>query len=266
MSDSHVEKVIERLTRERDEARSDRDRLAGLLADAVDHESAIVDAATRSATPEGTPIPTPTDRDIMRRWVEKVRAALAAPPSGAPAAPLPPEDGPRHECPSCDFDDTIKVPPGKLLASTPIKRPLVAPPPELPDGICLWCKGFKKIVRDYQEERGLVAYTYDCPRCVLTPPEPPAEPLYPCADCGKLRTKAEGGTTFTVCDECWDKHYSKSAPPEPPDLDPATIEACAREVDRALASSLDSDPAGAWLRTVRARLRSLGRASQERKG
>jgi len=33
--------------------------------------------------------------------------------------------------------------------------------------------------------------------------------LYPCADCGKLRTKAEGGTTFTVCEECWDKHYKK---------------------------------------------------------
>ena len=34
------------------------------------------------------------------------------------------------------------------------------------------------------------------------------EEMYPCADCGKLRTKAEGGTIFTVCDECWDKHYS----------------------------------------------------------
>ncbi len=27
--------------------------------------------------------------------------------------------------------------------------------------------------------------------------------------CGKLRTKAEGGTTFTVCDKCWSKHYEK---------------------------------------------------------
>lgn len=32
--------------------------------------------------------------------------------------------------------------------------------------------------------------------------------LYPCADCGLKRTAAEGGTTFTVCDKCWDKHYS----------------------------------------------------------
>lgn len=36
------------------------------------------------------------------------------------------------------------------------------------------------------------------------------EELYPCASCGELRTKAEGGTTFTVCDECWDKHYKSS--------------------------------------------------------
>jgi DNA-directed RNA polymerase subunit RPC12/RpoP len=35
------------------------------------------------------------------------------------------------------------------------------------------------------------------------------ETLYPCADCGTLRTKEEGGTTFTVCDECWEKHYAK---------------------------------------------------------
>ncbi len=35
----------------------------------------------------------------------------------------------------------------------------------------------------------------------------PSEPTYPCDNCGKLRTKAEGGTTFTVCDECWDKYH-----------------------------------------------------------
>jgi hypothetical protein len=38
------------------------------------------------------------------------------------------------------------------------------------------------------------------------------EAIYPCADCGVLRTKAEGGTTFTVCDECWGKHYGKPPP------------------------------------------------------
>ncbi len=35
------------------------------------------------------------------------------------------------------------------------------------------------------------------------------EKLYPCYDCGKLRTAEEGGTIFTVCDKCWDKHYKK---------------------------------------------------------
>jgi len=37
------------------------------------------------------------------------------------------------------------------------------------------------------------------------------EQLYACNDCGVLRTKAEGGTVFTVCDDCWDKHH----PPSP---------------------------------------------------
>lgn len=33
--------------------------------------------------------------------------------------------------------------------------------------------------------------------------------VYPCVDCGTLRSKNEGGTVFTLCDECWDKHYHK---------------------------------------------------------
>lgn len=33
--------------------------------------------------------------------------------------------------------------------------------------------------------------------------------VYPCADCGVSRSAAEGGTVFTVCDECWDKHFGK---------------------------------------------------------
>ena len=36
--------------------------------------------------------------------------------------------------------------------------------------------------------------------------------IYPCANCGKLRTKDEGGTVFTVCDECWDKHWQPKEP------------------------------------------------------
>ena len=36
--------------------------------------------------------------------------------------------------------------------------------------------------------------------------------IYHCIDCGKLRSKDEGGTVFTVCDECWEKRYPKEIP------------------------------------------------------
>ena len=29
------------------------------------------------------------------------------------------------------------------------------------------------------------------------------KPKYPCAKCGMLRSKRQGGTTFTHCDDCW---------------------------------------------------------------
>lgn len=29
--------------------------------------------------------------------------------------------------------------------------------------------------------------------------------IYPCLKCDKMRTKEEGGTTFSVCDDCWHK-------------------------------------------------------------
>ena len=41
---------------------------------------------------------------------------------------------------------------------------------------------------------------------------PAPEPTYPCADCGVPRTKAQGGRTFTVCDECWDKQLQGDVP------------------------------------------------------
>ena len=33
--------------------------------------------------------------------------------------------------------------------------------------------------------------------------------IYPCADCGILRSERQGGRIFTVCDECWEKHHQK---------------------------------------------------------
>lgn len=38
------------------------------------------------------------------------------------------------------------------------------------------------------------------------------ERIYPCAECGTLRSKAEGGTVFTVCDDCWDKKHPEPKP------------------------------------------------------
>lgn len=36
--------------------------------------------------------------------------------------------------------------------------------------------------------------------------------IYPCDECDTMRTKSEGGTTFTVCDACWDRlHPPRSA-------------------------------------------------------
>ena len=41
-----------------------------------------------------------------------------------------------------------------------------------------------------------------CPECCGAAM---SEPTYPCEKCGALRTMAEGGTVFTVCDACWPK-------------------------------------------------------------
>lgn len=32
--------------------------------------------------------------------------------------------------------------------------------------------------------------------------------IYPCDDCGTLRSKNEGGTVFTICEVCWAKHQT----------------------------------------------------------
>lgn len=31
------------------------------------------------------------------------------------------------------------------------------------------------------------------------------QPLFPCSECGFMRTEAEGGKIFTVCEQCYDK-------------------------------------------------------------
>jgi hypothetical protein len=61
-----------------------------------------------------------------------------------------------------------------------------------------------------------------------------SERVYPCDDCGILRTKAEGGTVFTVCDACWDKLHPDSSP----DYIPPLTEAM-REVARLTAENAE---------------------------
>lgn len=39
----------------------------------------------------------------------------------------------------------------------------------------------------------------------------PDDRKYPCMDCQTMRSEAEGGKIFSVCEECWDKRYPKPA-------------------------------------------------------
>lgn len=66
-----------------------------------------------------------------------------------------------------------------------------------------------------RQRRGIEKYGVTVEANPLPPPCSAGDDdarIYPCADCGTLRTKAEGGTTFTVCDDCWDKHFKPSSP------------------------------------------------------
>lgn len=77
-------------------------------------------------------------------WTVGADANLARVQAIAEGAIRPPEADPsstpaKHECPSCDLDDSVKVPPGKLLASTPIRKP-GAPQGENARTMCAsWC-------------------------------------------------------------------------------------------------------------------------------
>lgn len=63
----------------------------------------------------------------------------------------------------------------------------------------------------------LELYADKSPRAFLASPlagqEAPTDDdtqTYPCDMCGVMRSKAEGGTVFTVCDACWEKHHKKN--------------------------------------------------------
>lgn len=67
----------------------------------------------------------------------------------------------------------------------------------------------------------------------------PTSRIYPCDDCGLMRSQNEGGTTFAVCDACWDRHRfaekspkKEEAPPVAADDAPVTTENRARNRTR----------------------------------
>ena len=95
------------------------------------------------------------------------------------------------------------------------------------EGQCFWCKipthwvdicyeGYvcsqkcqQEIAQDVKLRSEPELYL-DSPLDKLSKPDD--KRIYPCDDCGELRSKNEGGTTFTVCDECWDKSHGESKP------------------------------------------------------
>lgn len=68
-----------------------------------------------------------------------------------------------------------------------------------------------------EESKCYVYYCHNCGNdkqfcsCVKVSKESkPKEQTWPCSKCGKGMTKAEGGTTFSVCESCWDKPKEKT--------------------------------------------------------
>ena len=69
-------------------------------------------------------------------------------------------------------------------------------------------------VRDVQFSQGaIIAMAHHINDILLHIPAP-QEKKYPCLVCGKLRTKDDDGTTFTVCEECWEKEHPLQPPQE----------------------------------------------------
>lgn len=72
-------------------------------------------------------------------------------------------------------------------------------------------------IEHYFRESGSCTVCGHTRACHDTKPVDTADPrVYPCDHCGRMRNKAEGGTIFTLCDECWDKHFKKDSAPADP--------------------------------------------------
>lgn len=66
---------------------------------------------------------------------------------------------------------------------------------DLLDGFDAWWHG-RRYDNDCPSDRHIAEDAWRAAR---------GENYYPCNLCGAWRTKDEGGTTFTVCDDCWVK-------------------------------------------------------------
>lgn len=66
---------------------------------------------------------------------------------------------------------------------------------------CSWPDCFARAIA---EMRDIIAEPTPSPSAPVTPLDDAGDAIYPCDRCGRRRTKAQGGTTFTMCDTCWD--------------------------------------------------------------
>lgn len=75
----------------------------------------------------------------------------------------------------------------------------------------------KKAILDYNQDPNpecafgcyVPSVTKQIIALILPKDKPPSneDRIYSCDKCEKMRSKDEGGTTFTLCDECWSKLY-----------------------------------------------------------
>ena len=116
---------------------------------------------------------------------------------------LPPVDITKIKCPTRVLVDVVYSPNSGIVNDYAQNTVYVFPSPENPSEAKEYCQCEEKPVR-------LISHCRNCNKEIEFPPTikemlEEKEEMYPCQKCGKLRTKDEGGTTFTVCDECWDK-------------------------------------------------------------
>lgn len=119
---------------------------------------------------------------------------------------MSPQYPPNPEVPDCQDEPLLEY----AVKGTTAKCAALQQRLEEAEGLLLLSHGRLRIHQEKDLADNIQAFL------TPTPPTEPKKELYPCDTCGTMRTKAEGGTTFTVCDECWDKEHPKTAEPLEP--------------------------------------------------